>query len=831
MTATLTRPPAAEGQAEVPQTSRFRPPWDWASAGASAVAVLLCSISLHGVFDGWSWFPPLVLTVAAVVSAMAAARRFRAPTALVPAVGLAALAIALTWLFAASTALLGLLPTGATLERSGRLVNEAQATIMNQVPPVLADPGIVFIACLGTGLIALLVDTLATTLRMPAASGLGLLALLTVPAVLKPNSIGVLAFILASAGYLLILATGSWQDRPRSASAASRPPGRQAAIAAGIGVAALVLALSLPAALPGFNQGTFPQGSRLNIWTGQSGLNPVVALGNDLRQPSASGRIRYATDSGQAVYLRSTTLEDFSGQRWAPDLRPESRRAGLQDMVPAEAAGPTENSTTVTTRVRSETYSSPWLLAPYAPQQVSGATGRFSWDPKTMTVISEENKGVSRLDYEVQSASPDISADSLRGLEPVPEGTVDPIFTELPEDLPESIREATREATTRADGPYEQAMAIQDYLRGQDFSYSLDAPVEGGYDGNGMDVLDRFLEEKSGYCVHYAAAMAVMAREAGIPSRMALGFAPGRSTGSTLLNMRGEELREYEVDSRDAHAWPELYFEGTGWVRFEPTPSRGSVPSYALQPRPTLQEGAGTDDDLSVDRPLPETVPQPALTPPPSSSAAPVEAAETGAGKAAAAGLAVLTAVATLLSPWALRRRRRILRRRGLAGGRRTGGPAELVRAGSAGKRSGPASGPASLAWDEAADTGLDFGHVPEKSESPRAYALRLERDAMLADGPALALQRLREAYEQEVYAAPGVLTSPAASAGSASVGSASAASLAGSASAGAADPARAERLWADVKSVQDGLSASASWAVRFRARFFPASLASRFHR
>ncbi|WAP51192.1 DUF3488 and transglutaminase-like domain-containing protein [Arthrobacter sp. ATA002] len=815
MTATLTRPPL-EGPAAPPPAARARPPWDWASAGASAAAVLLCAYSLHGVFDGWAWFPPLFLTAAAVVSAMAAARRFRVPTALVPAAGLAALALVLTWLFAASTALLGLLPTGATLNRSGQLINEAQATIMNQVPPVLSDPGIVFIACLGTGLITLLVDTLATTLRMPAASGLGLLALLTVPAVLKPDSIGVFPFILAGAGYLLILATGSWQDRPRSAPADRRPPGRQLGIAAGIGAAALVAALAVPAALPGFNQGTFPQGSRLNIWTGQSGLNPVVALGNDLRQPSASGRIRYATDSGQAVYLRSTTLEDFSGQRWAPDLRSDTRRSGLEDMVPEDGDGPAGGVSTVTTRVRSDTYASPWLLAPYAPVEVSGAAGRFSWDPKNMTIISEANNGTTRLDYEVQSASRTISADSLRVLEPAPEGAVDSIFTDLPEDLPESIREATRTATARANGPYEEAMAIQAYLRGQDFTYSLDAPVEGGYDGNGMDVLDRFLEEKSGYCVHYAAAMAVMARDAGIPSRMALGFAPGRSTGNTVQNLRGQDLREYEVDSRDAHAWPELYFEGMGWVRFEPTPSRGSVPSYALQPRPDIQETPGPDDLLNVDRPLPETVPQPAVPPPAPAPSAPVEPADTGVGQAAAAGLAVVTAAAALLSPWALRVRRRRLRRRGVAGhGRPPSG------AGGTAGPNRPPSGPASLAWDEAADTGLDFGHVPAKSESPRAYAARLADDARLADGPSLALERLREAYEQEVYAAPGAVRgAPGPGRGLEP----------GPGTGGAADD-RAGRLWADVTAVQDGLAASASWTARLRARYFPASLASRFRR
>ena len=800
MTATLA-PPSAEAAGPPPSSrSRPRPPWDWTSAAASAAAGLLCCFSLHGVFDGWSWLPPLALTAAAVVSAMAAARRFRFPTALVPAAGLAALAVVLTWLFAASTAVLGLLPTAATLERGGRLIEEAQGTIMNQVPPVLADPGIVFIACLGSGLITLLVDTLATTLRMPAASGLGLLALLTVPAVLKPESIGVFPFVLACAGYLLILATGSWQDRPRSASGTRRPPGRQLGMAAGVGAAALVLALGLPAALPGFTHGTFPQGSRLNIWTGQSGLNPVVALGNDLRQPSASGRIRYATDSPQAIDLRSTTLEDFSGQRWAPDLRPETRRTGVQNMAPPEAEAPAEGlstTTRVTTRVRSETYASPWLLAPYAPQQVSGVTGRFSWDPTTMTVISEDGSSPARLDYEVESTTLNISAGTLQGLNPVPEGTVDPVFSTVPEDLPESIREATRTATAGAEGPYAQAMAIQSYLRGQQFTYSLDAPVEGGYDGNGMDVLDRFLAEKSGYCVHYAAAMAVMARDAGIPSRMALGFAPGRSTGNTVTGMRGQDLREYEVDSRDAHAWPELYFDGVGWVRFEPTPSRGSVPSYALQPRTPLQESPGREDALELNRPLPEALPQAAATPSATPVPAPVQPAETGAGKIIAAVLAGFTAAAALLSPFALRRRRRTLRRRAVAAGRQDASmPA--------------AAGPAALAWDEAADTGLDYGHVPATSESPRAYAVRLAQDAELPDASAQALQRLRAAYEQEAYAAPGIRAPQDRSVNS--------------------GPA-AGTLWADVTAVQDGLAASAPLAARFRARFFPASLSSRFRR
>lgn len=66
-----------------------------------------------------------------------------------------------------------------------------------------------------------------------------------------------------------------------------------------------------------------------------------------------------------------------------------------------------------------------------------------------------------------------------------------------------------------------------------------------------------------------------MARLEGIPSRIAVGYAPGRLTGATVTVAGQGALAEYEVDARDAHAWPELYFQGLGWVPFEPTPSRG----------------------------------------------------------------------------------------------------------------------------------------------------------------------------------------------------------------------------------------------------------------
>src|SRR3712207_7520806 len=90
----------------------------------------------------------------------------------------------------------------------------------------------------------------------------------------------------------------------------ARSPG-QVRRAALTGSAALVATLLIPLAIPGFDQGTFPQGSRLNPWGASTGLNPMITLGNSLRTPDGSGRITYATNANAPLYLRSVTVDNF----------------------------------------------------------------------------------------------------------------------------------------------------------------------------------------------------------------------------------------------------------------------------------------------------------------------------------------------------------------------------------------------------------------------------------------------------------------------------------------------------------------------------------------
>ena len=269
------------------------------------------------------------------------------------------------------------------------------------------------------------------------------------------------------------------------------------------------------------------------------------------------------------------------------------------------------------TAVNTGQYTSPYLPAPYAPEAVNGLTGRWSWDPATLSIKGVDTNSRDQQ-YVVTSVTPQLTAALLAGASGPVRGVPEQFLRE-PSNVPEVVRSTAKTVTAGAASPYARAMAIQRYLRSAEFTYSLQSPVQGGYDGNGLSVLADFLNQKSGYCIHFASAMAVMARLEGIPSRIAVGYAPGRPTGATVAVSGQGPLPEFEVDARDAHAWPELYFQGVGWVAFEPTPSRGVVPAYATEA--AAPSGASTnerndaltpgDGSTQAPFPAPGTVPLP----------------------------------------------------------------------------------------------------------------------------------------------------------------------------------------------------------------------------
>lgn len=151
-------------------------------------------------------------------------------------------------------------------------------------------------------------------------------------------------------------------------------------------------------------------------------------------------------------------------------------------------------------------------------------------------------------------------------------------YLQLPEDLPPAIPELAQEITAGAETPYDKALAITSYLRAE-ITYSLSVPPAPA----GRDTLAWFLfDHKAGFCNYYATAEVVMLRSLGIPARLAVGFAEGEY----------ESPGWYIVLQRDAHAWPEVYFPGVGWVEFEPTSSEPELVRPSGEPTPTPEAGS-----------------------------------------------------------------------------------------------------------------------------------------------------------------------------------------------------------------------------------------------
>ena len=153
-------------------------------------------------------------------------------------------------------------------------------------------------------------------------------------------------------------------------------------------------------------------------------------------------------------------------------------------------------------------------------------------------------------------------------------------YLQLPDTLPARVRaEAARViAAADAETPYDQAVAIQDYLRRLTYSEDIPPPPAN------VDLVDWFLfEQRSGYCDYFASAMVVMLRSIGVPARWVRGYASGDFDPDQGV---------YIVRENVAHSWPEVYFPGIGWERFEPTAA-----SYTSLPQRPLQPIFGAEDE------------------------------------------------------------------------------------------------------------------------------------------------------------------------------------------------------------------------------------------
>ena len=164
-------------------------------------------------------------------------------------------------------------------------------------------------------------------------------------------------------------------------------------------------------------------------------------------------------------------------------------------------------------------------------------------------------------------------------------------YLQLPDSFPSTVNGLASHLTKGKSNTYDKAKAIEGYLNNLSFTREHLSPPPGA------DWVDYFLQTRNreGFSVNYASAMVTMLRSLGIPSRMAVGFAPGI--------YREEGL--WEVQALHYHAWPEVHFPGFGWVEFEPTPAdvQPSLQALGMQPRGNLIRTFRLDDFTCLDAP------------------------------------------------------------------------------------------------------------------------------------------------------------------------------------------------------------------------------------
>jgi protein-glutamine gamma-glutamyltransferase len=157
------------------------------------------------------------------------------------------------------------------------------------------------------------------------------------------------------------------------------------------------------------------------------------------------------------------------------------------------------------------------------------------------------------------SLLPPMDATKLRGASTDYSRDITATYLQLPDKLDPRIPEFARQITKSAKTPFDKALAIESFLRNR-YSYTLNLTGKPG-----DDPLAHFLfETRAGHCEYFASSMTIMLRTLGIPSREVNGFLPGE------YNDLGGD---YIVRASDAHSWVEVYFPGTDWQVFDPTPA------------------------------------------------------------------------------------------------------------------------------------------------------------------------------------------------------------------------------------------------------------------
>jgi protein-glutamine gamma-glutamyltransferase len=302
-----------------------------------------------------------------------------------------------------------------------------------------------------------------------------------------------------------------------------------------------------------------------------TGFSEKVDLG-DIRKIKESSLVvmRVLPEGGgrefQGIKWRGVALTSFDGRRWFNDntdrislfpVAPEQFLLPREEVWPVSRLEPWEDQAgrVVRYRVVLSPVSTDVLFAAAEARELRGRLRVIAMD-ETGSLHNQQHGGES-VSYDVVSEIGTPTPEELRTASSEVPAEIRQVYLNLP-SMDRRVTDLARRITASAGDNYRRTVAVQSYLQ-DDFGYTLDPS---GIDPH--DPIPSFLfTVRKGYCEYFASAMTVMLRALGIPARPVNGFQTG-----TYNKVGGD----FVVRARDAHTWVEVYFQGYGWVPFDPTP-------------------------------------------------------------------------------------------------------------------------------------------------------------------------------------------------------------------------------------------------------------------
>jgi transglutaminase-like putative cysteine protease len=554
-----------------------------------SILLLVTLFSFAQVFAEGDYPGPVLLGMIVASGLAIAARRLGLGTTTTIALSGLVLFLYLVMIFQARNSFY-LLPSPDAVTGLGRSIGNALDHSSLDFAPVPVRTGYVVLVVIGMWLATTVGEVATFRWRRPLLAAVPCIGMFCIQMTVGTGTgapILVIAFLLALLTYWglesahRVRSWGRWVSafpaRDGRPAAGKEPESVTGALARRMGAGCVAAAVVAPMIVPALGDGILAWRNEIGNSPFASGdgsgeINPFVSIAPRLIEQSDS--VLFTVQSDEAEYWRLLTLADFDGEQWAP--LPASEPVPLTDgeAFPRESNSPSD-SVEVKQEFTFAALDSSQLPAALNPVEVDldeEASVTYDDENQELTVDNQAEEGFS---YRVVSNVPDLTFAELRKAEVAFAGSV---YEALPPDIsPDVTQLAADLRTNRSGGRLSDAdflIGLQDHLRSFDYNVTPE-DAELAASGGSVDFLERFLfETKRGYCQQFATAFAMLARVQGMSTRVAVGFLPGERQGD-----------EFVVSGLHTHAWPEVYFEGYGWVRFDPTPRlEAPEPRYTREP-------------------------------------------------------------------------------------------------------------------------------------------------------------------------------------------------------------------------------------------------------